>query len=368
MKRFKERIQKLQIRLREENLGLAVFAPTDHMRYLTGWAETGHERLLVLFVPAEGDPVFLVPSLNAAQAKRNPAGLMTVLGWEDATGWTVKASDLFAEWSVSGRGVAIDDELDAVHLLDLQKIAPDASYIAAATLMASLREIKSEDELAAMERSAKVTDEVYLEAIGELREGMTERELRDLIVAAYRKRGTRPEFAIVCFGANTAIPHHSPGDVKLEQGDLVLIDIGCKIDDYFSDITRTVAFGQPDPLAFEIYATVYAANKAALDQGRPGMTGEELDAVARGVIADAGYADYFIHRLGHGIGLSGHEHPYIVAGNTQELREGMCFSDEPGIYLPGRFGVRIENILTVTSSGLRSLNADPSAELLVVQA
>src|SRR5262249_54068418 len=151
---------------------------------------------------------------------------------------------------------------------------------------------------------------------------------------------------------------------RLKQGDVVIIDIGCRIEDYASDITRTIAFGEPDPEAKSVYETVYAAHRAAYDLARPGVACEEVDAAARSVIDRAGYGEFFIHRTGHGIGLSTHEPPYIVEGNRQPLREGMCFSDEPGIYLPGRFGVRIENIVTVTADGVKYLNEDPPEKML----
>jgi Xaa-Pro aminopeptidase len=347
-------------------MGGAVFAPTDQMRYLTGWAEYGHERLIALFLPAEGEPVFVVPAMNASQARDNRAGVPNVIGWEDKTGWRPAVSNLLREWNLNGRGLAIDDELYSVHLLGIQEIAPGTPCTAAADLMARLREVKTTDELALMRRSGEVTDLVYEYSLLSIREGMTELELQDVITQGYKRKGTKPAFALVCFGPNSAIPHHHVGGARLKQGDVVVIDIGCLLDDYASDITRTVAFGRPEDEAFKVYEIVNQAHRAAFDAGRPGVTCEAVDAAARKVITDAGYGEYFIHRTGHGIGLSTHEPPYIVEGNRQELMAGMCFSDEPGIYLPGRFGVRIENIVTVEENGLRSLNADPPERLLVV--
>lgn len=364
---YSDRIERVQALLRESGASVAVFAPTDQMRYLTGWAESGHERFLALLIPAEGEPAFVVPALNAPQAKRNPAGITDVIGWPDETGWQKSARKLFRRWKVKRGGLVIDDELDAVHLLGLQDLAPRSRCTAAGPLMQTLREIKNADELQRLERSAELTDCVYEEALGQIRQGMTEVELQDVVAQAYKQRGTKPAFAIVCFGANAALPHHSSGDVRLKRGDVVILDIGCVLDDYYSDITRTFAFGTPKPKAVEVYSVVHRAYTAALEFGRPGVTGEAVDAAARKVIEEAGYGKYFIHRTGHGIGLSGHEPPNIVKGNTQPLRPGMCFSDEPGVYLPGRFGVRIENIVTVTDTGLRSLNAPPPDTLLAVK-
>lgn len=367
MTMYSDRIGRVQELLRENGAAAAVFAPTDQMRYLTGWAESGHERFLALLVPAEGDPTFVVPAMNAPQAKRNAAGIRDVIGWADEIGWSKPVQRLFRRWRVNRGGLFVDDELDSVHLLALQAIAPRARCSAAGPLMQALREIKTTDELQRLERSARITDCVYEETLSHLRQGMTEEDLQDVVAQAYKERGTRPAFAIVCFGPNSAVPHHHPGDARLKRGDVAILDIGCVLDDYYSDITRTLAFGKPKPKAVEVYDIVHRAYTAALRFGRPGVTGEQVDAAARQVIEDEGYGRYFIHRTGHGIGLSGHEPPNIVKGNTQPLRPGMCFSDEPGIYLPGRFGVRIENVVTVTENGLRSLNAPPPAVLTVVK-
>jgi Xaa-Pro aminopeptidase len=367
MTAYAERIACAQEALRGDGLGAAVFAPTDQMRYLTGWASAGHERFLGLLVPAEGEPAFVVPAMNAPQAKQNLAGIATVIGWSDAEGWQPAVRRLLRRWKLGRAGIAVDDELHAVHLLDLQELAPRSPTVAAGPLMQRLREIKTADELERLQRSACLTDEVYVQSLSHLREGMSEEVFAEVIGQAYRARGTKPAFALICFGANTALPHHNTGPARLKRGDMVIIDIGCVLEEYYSDITRTVSFGAPKPKAREVYEVVYRAHMAAMQAGRPGVPCEEVDAAARRVIEEAGYGKYFIHRTGHGIGLSGHEPPNIVQGNRQPLREGMCFSDEPGIYLPGRFGVRIENCVRVTASGLRSFDAAPPAELLNVR-
>jgi Xaa-Pro aminopeptidase len=363
---YSQRIARVQEVLRSNGLGGAVFAPSDQMRYLTGWAEYGHERLVALFVPSQGDPEFVVPTMNASQARDNAAGISRVRGWEDETGWHVTVKELLGMWHLNGHGLAVDDELYSVHLMGIQSLAPGTPCVPALDLMATLRELKSAEELELMDKSGAVTDAVYEECVTQLRAGMTELEFQDRISLAYKARGTRPAFALVCFGANSAIPHHHVGNTRLNAGDVVIMDIGCVLDDYASDITRTVAFGEPDPEAKYVYEVVSRAHQAAFDIAKPGVSCEVVDKAARDVIDDAGFGDQFIHRTGHGIGLSTHEPPYIVKGNKQELLPGMCFSDEPGIYLPGRFGVRIENIVTVTDTGVRYMNAMPADHLLVV--
>jgi Xaa-Pro aminopeptidase len=363
------RIARLQAVMREEGVALAVLSWTDQMRYLTGFAEHGHKRFLALFVPAEGEPAFVSPSLNAQQARANPAGVQTVLAWEDSQGWHDAVRSLFEAFRIpESAAVLIDDELYSVHLLGLQALRPDLRCRPADETLARLRSIKTPEELDAMQRAADLIDAIGEEAIGALRTGMTEVELQEVIYAAFKREGTRASFTpLICFGANCAMPHHHSGDTRLERGDVVVIDIGCVIDDYASDITRTVAFGTPrDPDAMKVYEIVSQAHWAARAAVTPGATCESVDAAARAVIEAAGYGPQFMHRTGHGIGLSGHEPPYILGGNTTPLAPGMCFSVEPGIYLPGRFGVRIENIVTVTQEGYRSLNADAPCTLRVV--
>ena len=364
---YAERVGRVQEALGAEHIGAAIFAPSDQMRYLTGWAEDGHERLIALYVPASGEPTFIVPSMNSEQARENPAGIPQVLGWRDEDGWMPAMRSLMEDQAVQPVRLAIDDEMQAAHLLGIQALAPGVKCEAAGELMSQLRKIKSADEVESMRRSGAVTDSVYEESLGALRAGITELEFQEVIRQRYLKRGTKPEFALICFGSNGARPHHSTGNTRLADGDVVVIDIGCKLEGYASDITRTVVFGEPEPEAKRVYDVVYRAQRAAFERIRPGVACEEVDRAARSVIEEEGYGEYFIHRTGHGIGLSTHEPPYIVAGNPEPLREGMCFSDEPGIYLPGRFGVRIENIVTVTSDGAEYLNADPPNELIVIR-
>ncbi|HZP83312.1 MAG TPA: Xaa-Pro peptidase family protein [Chthonomonadaceae bacterium] len=372
MSDYAVRLERLQGAMRALGASLAVFAPSNQMRYLTGWAEEGYERLVALFVPAQGEPAFLVPAINAQHAEANPAGIRRVLGWHDAQGWQEEVKALLAEWGLAGREarVLIDDELHSGHLLRLQARFPGLRCTPAGDAMARLREIKTGDELAALDAAAALIDAIYEEALGALTEGMTESELQDFIFAAFKRHNTTPSFTpMVCFGENGAMPHHATGATTLKRGDIVVLDIGCTWEGYCSDITRTFAFGEPRDLdAARVYEIVSQAHWAAREAAKPGVSGAAVDAAARRIITEAGYGAQFIHRTGHGIGLSDHEDPYIVAGNTVPLQPGMCFSIEPGIYLPGRFGVRIENIVTMTPDGVRSLNAEAPRQLPIINA
>lgn len=364
------RIARLQQILQERGAAFAFLSFTDQMRYLTGFAENGHKRLFALWVPAEGDPTFVVPALNAEQAKANPAGITDVLGWTDAETPVPALQSLLERHGIASGDLAlIDDELFAVHLLLLQSLEPELLCEPADETLALLRSRKTDEELAALEKAAQLIDAIFERAVTQMRPGITERELQRFILAEMEREKTEPSFTpMCCFGANGANPHHHPNDTPLKIGDVCILDIGCTWNGYCSDITRTVAFGEPtDPDARAAYDVVSRAHHAARALAAPGVTCEAVDAAARIVISEAGYGNYFIHRTGHGIGLSGHEPPYLLAGNSAELAPGMCFSVEPGIYLPGRFGVRIENIVTVTPEGSRSLNAEPSPHLRVIE-
>jgi Xaa-Pro aminopeptidase len=259
----------------------------------------------------------------------------------------------------------VDDDLAAGHLLALQGLAPGIEWCAAGEVMAEIRGVKTPEELTVMERSAAMADSVYAETVFRLEAGIAERELQSVILDAFRARGASSSWAIVAFGPNSALPHHHSGDRRLQPGDIVVLDLGGCLDGYQSDITRTLAFGFAPPDAAAVYDIVREAHLRVLAVARPGIECQAVDACARAVIESAGYGDRFVHRTGHGIGMSTHEPPNLVAGDATTLRAGMCFSDEPGIYLQGRFGVRIENIIAITEDGARSLNA-PAPESLPI--
>ncbi|MGC8667907.1 MAG: M24 family metallopeptidase [Chthonomonadales bacterium] len=360
------RVELLQRRIRTTGCALAIIAPTDNMKYLLGWAEPPHERFMALFVPADGTPILVVPALNLEDALSAVQCVADVRGWDDAHGWEPLAAEILRAIPATAR-VIVDDELPSGHLMRLQRLAPSVEWGSSAPVLSSLRQVKAPDEIEKLEVSARVTDGVCAAALQGLQDGIAELELQEEIRRAYLQRGVEPGFAIVCFGSNTALPHHRSSQRRLAEGDIVLLDIGCVREGYWSDITRTAAYGGADPEAAKVYSIVRSAYQAAFEAVRPGVPCERVDAAARHVIEQAGYGPAFIHRTGHGIGMSGHEAPFIVAGNRELLEEGMAFSIEPGIYLPGRFGIRVENIVVVRSSGAVSLNADPPAELPVIE-
>lgn len=358
------RITKLAQALGDRGLDAAIFSTPVAMGYLHGLFEGAHERFMALCVRANGDCCLICPGLSAAQATR--VGIQDIRPWSDGEDPMQLVKALAAQWNLGPAVIGVDEYLPAMHLLSLQDTLPAALFRSAGQVLADIRRIKDADEIAKMAAASALVDEVYLEVLPHIREGMTEVELEEILRGAMRARGGAPTFCIAAFGPGSAEPHHLNGATRLQPGQLVLMDFGCELDHYQSDITRCVAFRHSSPQMDEIYDIVFRAHMAGREILRPGTTGAEADAAAREVIAQAGYGAQFMHRLGHGIGMEGHEEPNLVSTNHEPLQGGNCFSVEPGIYLEGQFGVRIENLVTVTAAGHRSFNAEPPAKLPVV--
>jgi Xaa-Pro aminopeptidase len=345
--------------------GLVVTAGPD-LRYLTGYAAKPLERLTALVVPAEGDPRLVVPALEVAEAERSPAALA---GMDLVThGETDDAYALAASFVMGARTVAVDDHMWSVRVFALTDALPSSRLVSAGTLISGLRMRKGADEVASLRQAGQAIDRVHSRMAEFLRVGRTEREAAALIADAILAEGhVTADFVIVGSGPNGASPHHSVSDRVVEVADSVVVDIGGSTGDgYCSDSTRTYAVGaEPAPEVQEYYAVLLEAQRTQCDYARPGVTAESVDRIGRQVISDAGYGAHFVHRTGHGIGLETHEEPYIVEGNQLPLEPGMAFSIEPGIYLPGRSGARIEDIVVTTQDGLERLNTT-SRELAVI--
>ncbi|HEV8555604.1 MAG TPA: Xaa-Pro peptidase family protein [Actinophytocola sp.] len=334
--------------------------PGSELRYLLGGSGTSFERLTCLVLPAGGSPVLVVPKL---EAPGYAAVAFDALGVDVAT-W-VDGEDPYAvvarRLGRPGR-VAVGDMMPALHVLGLRSAMPGAEQALAGPLLGELRMRKDAAEIEALRRAGAAIDRVHARMGEWLRAGRTEAAVGADIAAAIVEEGhVRAEFVIVGSGPNGASPHHRVSDRVIKPGDVVVIDIGGpEADGYNSDSTRTYSVGTPrDADVAATYAVLQAAQAAAVSAVRPGVRAEDVDATARKIISDAGFGDYFIHRTGHGIGLDVHEDPYIVSGNARPLEPGMAFSIEPGIYQPGRWGARIEDIVVVTAGGVEPLNNRP---------
>jgi Xaa-Pro aminopeptidase len=355
---YTNRLAAARRRLADEGLDGMLLAPGPDLLYLTGFEVYSGERLVALLLPRQGEPRFLVPEMNVSQAEGNEAGVASVRGWSDAEGYGQPLAETCRELGWADGRLAADDEMRAAFLLDWQSVCPSARFERASRVMQTLRSRKAPDELAALRRAGEVADEVIAAAHAACEPGLTEAEVARRVSEAMvdLEPSCRVYGCILASGPNSALPHHETGQRALQTGDVVILDYGCSLEGYHSDITLTVSLGPAPPEVRRVHEVVREAQQRALEAIRPGVPAEQIDQAARSVIASAGYGEYFIHRTGHGIGLQVHEPPYLVAGNTAPLEEGMTFSVEPGIYLPGQFGVRLEVIAAVSKNGADLLN------------
>lgn len=363
---YRRRMSRATELARDAGLDALIVTPGPDLRYLIGSTANTFERLTALVIPAAGEPVLVVARIELASLKDSAATDLgiEVLDWVDGDDpYTLAVSGL-----ADRPRIAVSDAMPALHLVPFAERTGRTPALATPVLR-ELRMIKDPAEIDALRRAGAAIDRVHARMGEWLRPGRTEREVADDIAAALVAEGHRAaEFVIVGSGPNGADPHHERSDRVITADDLVVIDIGGDVvPGYYSDSTRTYAFAPPAPEVADAYAALETAQRAAVAAVRPGITAGEVDAAARNVLRDAGLADRFIHRTGHGIGLSVHEEPFIMGGNDIELRPGMAFSVEPGVYTPGAWGARIEDIVVVTEDGVEPLNNRPHELMLLTQ-
>ncbi|MFC7916215.1 aminopeptidase P family protein [Streptomyces sp. NPDC057386] len=343
--------------------GLLV-APGPDLVWLTGYAPIAvTERLTLLVLTPDHDPVLVVPALEAPDAvKAAGAPALTLRDWTDGKDPYAATAALLDPHGRYG----VSDTTWALHLLALQRALPDGGWASLTDALPMLRAVKDAAELELLAAAGAAADRAF-EDIRTMRfAGRRETDVGADLADLLRGHGhSQVDFTIVGSGPNGADPHHEVGDRVIEHGDMVVLDFGGLKDGYGSDTTRTVHVGEPTDEERRVHDIVREAQQAGFAAVRPGAACQDVDRAARAVITDAGYGEYFIHRTGHGIGVTTHEPPYMIEGEEQPLVPGMCFSVEPGIYLPGRFGVRIEDIVTVTDDGGRRLN-NTTRELVIV--
>ncbi|MFF1449889.1 M24 family metallopeptidase [Streptomyces sp. NPDC058274] len=342
-----------------------LITPGPDLTWLCGYRPTAEtERLTLLVLSADSEPRLLVPVLERPDAEAAPgAGALRVSDWRDDQDPYAVAAGLLRS---DGR-YGVSDSAWALHLLELQEAVPLTRYRALAYALPMLRAVKDEPEIARLASAAAAAQAAYEEILSVRFAGRRETDVAADLAGLLRAHGhSRVDFTVVGSGPNGADPHHGAGDRTIATGDMVVLDFGGLKDDYHSGVTRTVHVGEPTDEEQRVHDVVRTAQQAAFDAVRPGVACQEIDRVARSVIESAGYGEYFVHRTGHGIGFTPHEPPYLVKGEQQPLVAGMCFTVEPGIYLPGRFGVRIEDIVTCTDEAGRRLNS-ASHEMAVVE-
>lgn len=356
------RIEKAQALIAERDVSALVAAPGSDMAYLIGHHSHPSERPQMLVVPATGRPVIIIAGFESRALPDLGAGVEVATYSE-----TENPYELVDEVTSAGcwRSVAVSDQAWAATVLGLQTRFATARFMKASPILRELRMIKDEEELALLRGAAGRADHALESFLQSGLAGLTELEAGDGLRRRLEEQGLTECGVIAAGGPNGASPHHHNGNRPIESGDLVVIDCGGRLGGYWADTTRTIAVGEPSAGARRAYDAVVSANQAAEQRVKPGITAHEVDSAARSIIESAGYGDDFIHRTGHGLGLDGHEEPYIVAGNDLKLEPGMTFSIEPGVYLQGDFGVRVEDIVAVTHIGVEILNKT-SKDLMVV--
>jgi Xaa-Pro aminopeptidase len=357
---LRARIDRAQKAAADADTDGLLITPGSDLRYLIGQAGGSFERLTSLVVPAGGTPALVVPKLEApgyADVPTDELGI-DVLTWVDGDDPYAVVADRLGKT----HRVAVSDFTPALHVLAFRTALADAEQTLAGPIVRELRMRKDAAEIDALRKAGAAIDRVHARVGERLRPGRTEAEVGADIAAAIVEEGhAQADFVIVGSGPNGASPHHDVSDRVIERGDVVVVDIGGPIPEgYNSDSTRTYAIGEPrDADVTATYGVLQEAQRAAVAAVRPGVTAESIDAAARDLISQAGFGEQFIHRTGHGIGLDVHEEPYIIKGNDLLLEPGMTFSVEPGIYRPGRWGARIEDIVVVTADGVEPLNQRP---------
>ena len=381
--RYRDRLAAARDLAREAGFAAILVGVGADMRYLAGYPAMPLERLTMLVIPTAGDWALVAPRLEATPARSCPpaaAGFLPVVTWEEADDAHALVVSMVRDAASAERPgdeaghlrIAVSDDLPARHLLRLQQRAPGARFELASPILGRLRIVKDADEIALLTEAAHAGDRVVDQIAHGRLVGRTEadvaREVRERLIAEGHDDA---HFAIVGSGPNSASPHHEASERVIAAGEPIVLDIGGTIDGYGSDITRTLwvtggdpAMG-PDERFRHLFGILLGAQAAATRSVRPGVTAEAVDAAARDPIEADGFGDAFFHRTGHGIGLEGHEDPYIIAGNGEPLREGMAFSVEPGIYLVGEYGARIEDIVVCGLDGPIALNQAPR-ELYIV--
>jgi Xaa-Pro dipeptidase len=358
-----DRLSRLYNLMSTDGLTALALNPGPTLTYLTGLQFHLMERpTLVIFTPPSA-PVIVLPELESGKLSQSHFDFKVFTYGDNPAKWGDAIQAACQESKLNGKKVAVEPlRLRFMELQYLQSAAPHAHFVSGETTLNRLRMQKDQSEVDAMRKAVRIAEQGFMEMVEKARPGMTERELAAQLTMAMLQAGSEPEFPfspIIASGPNSANPHAVPTDRKLTPGDLVVVDWGAAYEGYFSDLTRTLAIGEVDAELIHIANVVAEANRAGRAAAKPGLTAGTVDQAAREVITAAGYGDYFTHRTGHGLGMETHEEPYIFSENKLLLAEGMTFTVEPGIYLPGRGGVRIEDNIAITSTGAETLSSLP---------
>lgn len=363
-----QRLEKLRAAILSHGLDGVALMPGPNMIYVSDIHCHVSERPIVLFIPADDEPAIIIPKLEAMKAEAGGVPAGRIFAWGDEEGYTGAFQAACAQLELSDYLLGV--EALRMRVLEselLHRYAPGISLTHAEPITDGLRLSKDGAEIETLQRAAVVAETALRNLLPKIKIGQTEKQIAMLLTQELIAAGTEavPFLPIVSAGPNAASPHAVPTTRPVQAGDLLVIDWGAMIDGYISDITRTFAIGQPETEFVQIYNLVREANEQGKRASRPGASGQDIDRAARAVIRKAGYGDYFIHRTGHGLGMETHEHPSLLEGNNDPLPIGAVFTVEPGIYIPGRVGVRIEDDVVITPDGHHSFTTLPR-ELMII--
>lgn len=356
-----QKINELKQWMVEEEIDLTYISDPHHIAYFSGYESDPHERVLALFIALNSEPFLFTPALETEDAENN-SWAYPVHGYMDGENPWEKIAQLIKKNGLPKKIATEKEFLSIARFEALRGYFPDADLSTNATqIVEKLQLIKTEDEVSLLLEAGNWADVALEIGFKAVTEGAVEQEIIAEIEYQLKRKGVRSMSfnTLVLAGKNAASPHGTPGAATITSGDLVLFDLGVVWKGYCSDVTRTVAYQEPTSFQKEIYGIVLEAQLAATAAVKPGITAGELDQIARSVIDKAGYGDYFNHRLGHGIGTTVHEFPSLITGNDLVIEKGMCFSMEPGIYIPGKVGVRIEDCVHVTDNGCEAFTKTP---------
>lgn len=348
-----QRLDAVRQEMAAQNVDLVALGPGAHMHWLLGWHPHPDERLTLALIGKE-KALFVVPSVNAEQAGAN-AGL-PLRQWRDEDGPSAVLAAALRDFETVTT-LCLDETMRTDFSLEVMDLLPNVKRLLASDVVGKLRMTKDAAEYEALKASALVNDAAMQEGFAAVKPGMTEKQVAAAIRDHFVEHGADVAFVICASGPNGAYPHHSTGDRVIQSGDSIVMDIGAFLGGYPSDMTRMAAVGRAPEGYEEVHGVVEAALQAAMDAARPGVAAHSVDDAARRVITEAGYGDFFVHRTGHGLGLEVHEPPYLTSSSQTKLRENMVFSIEPGIYIPGRFGVRLEEIVILRTDGPEILSS-----------
>ncbi len=354
---IKERQKRLQNLIKEAKAECLLLFPGVDLFYATGLNIHPSERLTLSILPKEGEPIFICPSFEKSRMKKGiHSG--SIETWEEDDNPFELLGSIIKDQELENKRIALDNKLWFEWFVKIKEQLPKADFVESTNIVAVARLIKSEEEITIMKKATQIASEAIIKSFKQVTPGMTETDVSNIVKEELAKEGT-PAFSLVQSGPNSALPHGTPTGRTIEKNDVLLIDAGPLYNGYYGDITITSVIGEPSAKFLKIYDVVYEGNRAAFEASKEGALAEDVDKAARDYITHAGYGKYFTHRLGHGIGMEGHEAPYMVSGNKLVLKSGMCHTIEPGIYIEGEFGVRIEDDVVVRKDSCEFLYESP---------